>query len=83
MHKNINKQEWMNYYEFKFSGYKYFINCILKDIYLDMKNNLNHILEFKLEKFSSIKENSDIYIEICINLLDFFDDNDDEDPKIN
>lgn len=48
-----------------------------------MKNNLNHILLFKLEKFSSIKENSDAYAEICINLLDFFDDNDDEDPKIN
>jgi len=83
MNKNINKQEWMNYFEFKFHGYEYFINCILKDIYLDMKNNLNHILLFKLEKFSSIKENSDAYTEICINLLDFFDDNNDEDPKIN
>ena len=78
---NINKQELINYYEFKFNGFKYFINCVLNDIYLDMKNNLNHIIEFKQEKFSSIKENSDKYNEICIDLFDFFDDNEDEDSK--
>jgi len=75
LYKNINKQELINYYEFKFNGFKYFINCVLNDIYLDMKNNLNHIIELKQEKFSSIKENSDKFTEICIDLFDFFDDN--------
>ena len=79
--QNLNKQECLNYYKFKFSGFKYFINSALKDIYLDMKNNLTHIIDFKLENFSNIKENSDEYTEICINLYDCFDDNDDEDSK--
>ena len=83
MYKNTNlkEQECKNYYEFKFNGFKYFIDCVLKDIYLDMKNNLSHIIDFKLENFSIIKENSDKFDEICINLFDFFDDNDDEEPK--
>ena len=79
--QNLNKQECLNYYKFKFNGFKYFMNSVLNDIYLDMKNNLTHIIDFKLEKFSNIKENSDEYTEICINLYDCFDDNDDEDSK--
>ena len=78
--KNLNKKECMNYYEFKFNGFKYFINCVLENIYLDMKNNLTHIIDFKQENFSNIKENSDKYTDICINLFDYFDD-DDEDSK--
>ena len=80
--ENLNKQECMNYYKFKFNGFKYFINNVLKDIYLDMKNNLTNIIDFKLENFTNIKENSDKYTEICINLFDFFDDNDDDDEDL-
>ena len=79
--KNLKKEQSKNYYAFRYNGLKYFINNILDDIYDDMKNNLKHIIQFKLENFSKINENINSFIEIYIDLFDLFDENDEKNDK--
>lgn len=83
--KNLKQNEYLNFYEFKFKGFKYFINNILQDIYSEMKNNINQIIDFKKESFIEIKNNINQFIEAYINVFDSFDqeklDGNDEDLK--
>jgi hypothetical protein len=79
--KNLKKEKSKDYYAFRYNGLKYFINNILWDIYDDMKNNLEHIIQFKLENFSKINENINSFIEIYIDLFDLFDENDEKKDK--
>jgi len=79
--KNLQKEQSKDYYAFRYNGLKYFINNILEDIYVDMRNNLEHIIQFKLENFSKVKENVNSFIEIYIDLFDLFDDNDEKNDK--
>ena len=79
--KNLKKEKSKDYYAFRYNGLKYFINNILDDIYDDMKNNLEHIIQFKLENFSKINENINSFIEIYIDLFDLFDENDEKNDK--
>ena len=79
--KNLKKEKSKDYYAFRYNGLKYFINNILDDIYDDMKNNLKHIILFKLENFSKINENINSFIEIYIDLFDLFDENDEKNDK--
>ena len=78
--KNLNKEQCRSYYEFRYKGFKYFINNILEDIHYDMKNNLDHIILLKSEKFDKINENVNRFLEIYIDLFDLFDD-DEEDEQ--
>lgn len=66
---NLSREQNEKYYEFKCNGFKYFINCILEDIHFDMKNNLEHIIQFKSEKFEKVNEKVNDFIKVCIDLL--------------
>ena len=74
----IDEKKSKDYYQFRLSGIKYFINNILEDIYIEMKNNLTHIIQLKSENFEKIKENANKFIEIYIDIFDLFDEDDDE-----
>ena len=79
---NLSREQNEKYYEFKCNGLKYFINCILEDIHFDMKNNLEHIIQFKSEQFEKVNEKVNDFIKVCIDLYDLFDeDEDDEENK--
>ena len=79
--KNLNESKYMEYYQFKYRGFKYFINNILEDIYYELKNNLEHIIQLKLEKFEKIKDNVDDFIKIYIDIFDLFDEDEDDDDE--
>lgn len=79
--KNLVENKYNEYYEFKYQGFKYFINNILGDIYYEMKNNLEHIIQLKLEKFEKIKDNVNEFIKIFIDIYDLFDVDDEDDKE--
>ena len=74
--ENLKKEDNLKYYEFKYNGFKYFIDNILVDIYSEMKNNIIHIIEFKEESFDEIKKHLENFVERYISMFDLFDEND-------
>ena len=81
--QNFKESQCEEYYKFRYQGFKYFINNILQDLYFEMKNNLEHILQLKSENFSKIKENVNDFIKVYIDLYDLFDPEEDEDEDNN
>ena len=81
--KNLDEKKYNEYYEFKYHGFKYFINNILKDIHYEMKNNLEHIIQLKSENFEKIKDNVNDFIKIYIDIFDSFDSDEDDDENKN
>ena len=77
--KILKENEYKEYYKFKYQGFKYFINNILEDIHYELKNNLEHIIQFKLEKFEKIKDNVNDFIKIYIDIFDLFDEDEGDD----